>query len=104
MNPQKLYTIREAREFTGLGVTAAYAQIKEGRLTAIRIGSRTFIRGYEIERYIASLPRIGGTQTNTPKRSLLLNLRTWIFLILECLKAILILHKLYVNFMSITNI
>lgn len=47
--PTALYKLGEMSRST------AYAEIKAGRLRAIKVGSRTFIAHSEIERYVASL-------------------------------------------------
>jgi excisionase family DNA binding protein len=43
------------REY-GIGRTATYAEIKAGRLSAVKCGSRTLIARAEAERWLASLP------------------------------------------------
>jgi excisionase family DNA binding protein len=100
MQEQILFTVKDTCALLKIGTTKLYSLIKRGEIKSIKIGGATRFERAELKRYIASLPHIASTQTNTPKPSLLLNLRTWIFLSLECSKAILILHKLYVTFMS----
>ena len=42
-----------------LGVTKIYEEINAGRLEAVKVGARSFLRRGEIKRYIAALPRVG---------------------------------------------
>ena len=67
INSSRLYTLKEAREFTGLCKSAAYVLIKAGRLQAIKIGGRTLIKGSEIQRFVNDQPKIGGIESNTTK-------------------------------------
>lgn len=59
-NIDRLLPIRDALPLIGRKPTAAYADIKAGRLKVIKNGRRTFVRASEIERYIAALEATGG--------------------------------------------
>jgi hypothetical protein len=55
-----LVPFRDALPIIGRRATAAYGDIKAGRLKVIKNGRRTFVRASEIERYIAALEAEGG--------------------------------------------
>lgn len=42
-----------------MGISKLYGEIREGRLQAVRLGGRVFIRQSEIQRYLAALPIVG---------------------------------------------
>ena len=52
------YSLNEWCERNGRGRTFVYAEIKSGRLKALKMGSRTIITHEEDERYRASLPAL----------------------------------------------
>jgi hypothetical protein len=54
---RKLIPIREFGDTYGPRRTATYDLIKEGKLEAVKIGSRTLIDVESAERWAASLPR-----------------------------------------------
>lgn len=59
MTIDRLYSVRDALPLIGKGLTGFYAELKAGKLTAIKQGARTFIAESEIARYRATLPTIG---------------------------------------------
>lgn len=54
------FTVNEAAEAIGSSRSAIYVALKEGQLTAKKIGSRTVITAEELRRYVERLPTIGG--------------------------------------------
>jgi excisionase family DNA binding protein len=56
---RQAYRIPEACEAAGIGRTALYGAIKEGRLIAHKAGRRTIILHTDLVAYLASLPRVG---------------------------------------------
>jgi hypothetical protein len=51
-----VFSINEFCRWAGIGRTAAYAEIKAGRLPAKKFGKRTFIIINDAERWLAALP------------------------------------------------
>ncbi|EME68719.1 excisionase [Paramagnetospirillum caucaseum] len=49
-------SVNDFCRWAGIGRTAAYAEMKAGRLTARKFGRRTFIPMVEAERWLNSLP------------------------------------------------
>ncbi|MDF2119550.1 helix-turn-helix domain-containing protein [Roseiarcaceae bacterium H3SJ34-1] len=49
----------ERQQILPLSITKLYSEIREGRLTAVRIGARTYIARGELRRYVQELPRLG---------------------------------------------
>lgn len=49
-------SVNDFCRWAGIGRTAAYAEMKAGRLTARKFGRRTFIPMIEAERWLNSLP------------------------------------------------
>lgn len=66
---EKLVPFREAVARIGRGVTAAYADVAEGRLQLVKNGRRSFIKESEIQRYIAALPTRGRGQEDCRERT-----------------------------------
>lgn len=60
LDPNRLYTINEARHYTG-SRSHTYRAIRAKRLLAVKQGRLTKLRGCDIAAYVASLPTIGGT-------------------------------------------
>lgn len=52
-----LYSIAEVCEQTGLGRTKFYQLLKDGALSAVKIGNKTFVKHEELERFIDNLPK-----------------------------------------------
>jgi excisionase family DNA binding protein len=52
-----LYTVSEARGKLGLGTTRFYELLKQGRLDARKLGSKTVITSESLAAYIENLPR-----------------------------------------------
>jgi excisionase family DNA binding protein len=59
LNPDKLYSINEARPFLGLCRTSIYQNIRNGRLRALKIGRATRLLGRDIATFHANLPVAG---------------------------------------------
>jgi excisionase family DNA binding protein len=57
----RLMAFKEACLYGGFGRWKAYSLIREGKLTAYRMGKKTMIEVASIDRYHASLPKIGET-------------------------------------------
>lgn len=52
------FTIEQAVKATGIGRTAIFAAIKDGRLIARKNGRRTLIASDDLQQFVASLPKI----------------------------------------------
>ena len=52
---KRAYSINEFCNIYELGRTKAYEEIKAGRLTAVKVGSRTIIRADDAENWLAGL-------------------------------------------------
>ena len=65
MNIQELenLTISEAVRITGIGRTKLYALLQTGQIVAVKLGSRTLVRGESLRTFIAALPKFGGDQS-----------------------------------------
>jgi excisionase family DNA binding protein len=55
-------SIAEASVHTGLGRDAIYDAIRSGQLVARKFGRRTLIIDTDLERFLASLPKVGARQ------------------------------------------
>jgi len=51
-------TVNEFCKSVGIGRTSVYAEIKAGRLIALKVGRRTIIPHVEAQRWLSSLPTI----------------------------------------------
>lgn len=51
-----VFSVDEFCQWAGIGRTAAYAEMKTGRLTALKMGRRTIIRKSDAEKWMTSLP------------------------------------------------
>lgn len=59
LQPDKLaYTIKEASAALGIGRSTIYAAIRDGKITAVKLGQRTLIPADDIRQWVASLPRV----------------------------------------------
>ncbi|GJE44629.1 helix-turn-helix domain-containing protein [Methylobacterium soli] len=52
----RFMSIKEARAMLGIGETTIYKLLNERRITAFKLGGRTFISEAEVARFQASLP------------------------------------------------
>ena len=56
--PEKLaYTVKEAAAVLGIGRTTLWQAISDGRLVALKVGSRTLIPADTLRQWFASMPR-----------------------------------------------
>jgi hypothetical protein len=55
----KAKSVREFARSWGIGESSAWKEIREGRLTARKIGRRTLITAADEQEYARSLPRAG---------------------------------------------
>lgn len=55
MDTKELLNVTEFCEATGLGRTHVYAMMKEGKLTAVKVGRRTLFRREDVEAWKAGL-------------------------------------------------
>ncbi len=53
-----LYPAKVFRADFGLNTTGFYALLKSGALKAHKVNGRTFVKGEEVERWLASLPEV----------------------------------------------
>ena len=61
----RAFTIDAARERLGnIGRTTVYGLIADGKLDAVKLGSRTLITAASVESLLQSLPRIGARLAN----------------------------------------
>jgi hypothetical protein len=51
-----VFSVNDFCHWAGIGRTAAYAEMKAGRLSAKKVGRRTIILRSEAERWLTSLP------------------------------------------------
>jgi excisionase family DNA binding protein len=51
-----LFSTREAAHRLSVGKTKLFALLKDGRIKAVRLGTRTLIRASELEAFAAALP------------------------------------------------
>ncbi len=59
MSSKKAFTIPEACTLAGVGRSRLYLEIKEGRLTARKVGRRTIIRSEDLDRWLDQAPVAG---------------------------------------------
>jgi excisionase family DNA binding protein len=52
------YSINDFAELIGIGRTKVYAEIRDGRLRAKKLGSRTLITGKAASEFISRLPDV----------------------------------------------
>ena len=50
------YSIAEAVKATGIGRTSIFAEIKAGRLHAVKVGSRTIVPIQSLRGWLATMP------------------------------------------------
>ena len=55
MEAKELLTVAEFCEANGLGRTHVYAMLKDGKLTAVKVGRRTLFRREDLEAWKAGL-------------------------------------------------
>lgn len=53
-----LLSIEQTIEALGISRPSVYALIRSGKLPAVRLGSRTFIRQKDLEQFVDGLPEI----------------------------------------------
>lgn len=51
-----LIPVREAFDKIGVGVTTGYALIGQGKLAAVKLGSRTMVTNASLHEFVANLP------------------------------------------------
>jgi len=56
MKLKLLLTIEETMAETGDSRSGLYRKFKSGELKAVKVGSRTYVRGEDLMAYIAALP------------------------------------------------
>lgn len=56
------YSIEAAAEVSHTGRTKLYAEIKAGRLKALKLGARTLITAEALSEWLNSLPKIGESE------------------------------------------
>ena len=59
------YAPGEIKQVGGPGKTKVYDEIKNGRLKAHKLGSRTVILAPDLDEYLASLPRMEAADAST---------------------------------------
>ena len=60
MKDKLAHSINEASDRSGVGRTKLYAEIKERRLRAIKVGRRTLILEKDLAAWLEAQPRVGG--------------------------------------------
>jgi hypothetical protein len=63
---RNLIRFKEGLARAKCGTTKMYQLINQGKIIAYRDGGRTLLDADSIDRYHASLPRVGGPSTNKP--------------------------------------
>jgi excisionase family DNA binding protein len=56
---RRLVTMRQALPYIGCGMTIAYELIHQKKITAVKMGGRTLVDLDSVDRFHASLPRVG---------------------------------------------
>lgn len=66
INPDKLYSVNESLEILDIGRTKFYADLQANKITAIKVGNRTKVRGKALLNYQYECPAYQpkGGQTN----------------------------------------
>lgn len=59
MNQSRLMTVSELKKEYRFSQTGTYRAINAGHIEAVKIGRGTFIVRESVEKYLASLPRVG---------------------------------------------
>ena len=54
---QLLISIKEGARRLGIGKTTFFKLLRDGKISAVRLGGRTLVSPAELERFAASLPR-----------------------------------------------
>ncbi|HEV7252000.1 MAG TPA: excisionase family DNA-binding protein [Mesorhizobium sp.] len=57
--PPKLLSVHQTCDTLGIGRTHFYKLVAEGRLTIVKMGSRTLVRAEVLDAFLASLPDSG---------------------------------------------
>lgn len=63
------FSINDFCQWASIGRTAAYAELKAGRLSARKFGRRTLIAKAEAERWLGSLQSLGSTAMSRHPRN-----------------------------------
>lgn len=56
-------TISEVVRITGIGRTKLYELLQTGQISAVKLGSRTLVKGESLRTFIAELPKFKGGQS-----------------------------------------
>jgi excisionase family DNA binding protein len=65
--PEKLaFTMKEAAAALGIGRTTLWQAISDGKLAALKLGSRTLIPADALRQWVASMPRRGRQSPGSP--------------------------------------
>ena len=52
------YTVKETLQQIGIGKSKLYRELADGRISARKVGRKTIFLAEEVQRYLASLPRV----------------------------------------------
>lgn len=57
----RLRPFSQALKENSIGLTTGYKHVREGRLTVVKLGRKTYVRDADWAEFVASLPRLGAT-------------------------------------------
>lgn len=60
MRPHAM-TIANTCQWSGIGRTKLYQAISENKIEAVKLGARTLVVTESVEKFLASLPKLGAT-------------------------------------------
>jgi excisionase family DNA binding protein len=69
LRPVRAYSVPQICELAGVGRTHLYAQIKEGKLKALKCGRRTIVLDEELRRWLGALPTVALMHPAEPSSS-----------------------------------
>jgi excisionase family DNA binding protein len=58
---EQAYSVAEAGRKASVGRTTIYAEIKAGRLRAVKVGRRTLVLAEDLQNWLSSLPQARAT-------------------------------------------
>jgi len=59
-NPPLAYAPKQAAQVIGIGLTALYAEIRDGRIRPRKFGRRTLISAVDLRQWLEALPTSNG--------------------------------------------
>jgi hypothetical protein len=62
----RLRPFSQALKENSIGLTTGYKHVREGRLTVVKVGRKTYVRDADWAAFVASLPTLGRMSKPTP--------------------------------------